>query len=162
MNVIYDKQFGFRKNHSTTHAVNYSVNNLLNEIESRHYVVGIFMDLSKAFDTIDHKKLMAKLNHYGIRGMCHDLFQSYLSNRTQYTNFQQIVQIEYGVPQGSVLGPLLFLIYIINDKVNSLKLAHFVLFADDTNIFVSGANKNEAYKNAYKVLSYMFKKRAPY
>ena len=72
MNVRCDKQFGFRKNHSTTHAVNYSVNHLLNEIESRHHVVGMFIDLSKAFDTIDHKKMMVKLNHYGIRGMCHD------------------------------------------------------------------------------------------
>ena len=82
MNVIYDKQFGFRKNHSTTHVVNYSVNHLLNEIESRHHVVGMFIDLIKAFDTIDHKKCMVTLNHYGIRGMCHDLLKSYLSNRT--------------------------------------------------------------------------------
>ena len=98
---------------------------------------------------------MVNLNHYGIRGMCHYLLKCYRSNRTQYTNFQQTVcdtcPIEYGLPQGSVLGHLLFSIYI-NDIVNSLKLAHFVLFADDTNIFVSGANKNEAYKNANKVL----------
>ena len=69
----------------------------------------MFIDLSKAFDTIDQKKLMVKLNHYGIRGMCHDLLKSYLSNRTQNTNFQQTVSdtcpIEYGVLEGSVLGP---------------------------------------------------------
>ena len=68
MNVIYDKQFGFRKNHSTAHAVNYSVNRLLTEIEDKKHVIGIFVDLSKAFDTIDHKKLLLKLEHYGIRG----------------------------------------------------------------------------------------------
>ena len=69
----------------------------------------LFIDISKAFDTIDHKKLIVKLNHYGIRGMCHDGIKSCLCNRTQYTNFQQTVldtcPIEFGVPQGSILGP---------------------------------------------------------
>ena len=160
MNVIYDKQYGFRKNHSTTHAINYSINKILSEIESKNHVVGIFVDLSKAFDTIDHQKLLTKLEHYGIRGICHDLLRSYLSNRKQFTNFQQTLSdecsVEYGVPQGSVLGPLLFLIYI-NDIVNCSDLGTFVLFADDTNIFISGKSKAEAYDNANLVLDNVFK-----
>ena len=115
---------------------------------------GIFIDLSKAFDTIDHRKL----EKYGIRGVCHNLLKSYLTNRTQITTFQHTesdpCSIEYGVPQGSVLGPLLFLIYI-NDITNieSATLANFVLFADDTNIFVSGKDENEVFENANNVLN---------
>ena len=73
--VIYDKQFGFRANHSTAHAVNYSINHILQNLEKKNYVIGIFVDLSKAFDTIDHQKLLVKLEHYGIRGSCLELLK---------------------------------------------------------------------------------------
>ena len=91
--------------------------------------------------------MLVKLEHYGVRGVCHELLASYLSSRTQFTDFQQTLsdtcEVEYGVPQGSVLGPLLFLIYI-NDIINSTTPGHFVMFADDTNIFVCGDNEKEA------------------
>ena len=84
-NVIYNKQFGFRKNQSTGYAINYSVNKIISELQQRNHVIGIFIDLSKAFDTLDHGKLITKLEHYGIRGMSLDLLKSYLKNRQQYT-----------------------------------------------------------------------------
>ena len=160
MNTIFNNQFGFRKKHSTSHAVNYSVNKILSEIEKKNHVIGIFIDLSKAFDTLPHGQLLAKLYHYGIRGKSYSILENYLTGRTQQTKFQgtnsDVAHIEYGVPQGSVLGPLLFLIYI-NDIVNSTNLGSFVLFADDTNIFVVGRTAEEAYKQANIVLEKVYR-----
>ena len=103
--VIFKKQFGFRKHHSTMHAINYSIDKIISELQKRNHVIGIFIDLSKAFDTIDHSKLLVKLEHYGIRGLPLQLMKSYLKNREQYTNFKgldsKICQVDYGVPQGS-------------------------------------------------------------
>ena len=161
-NVIYNKQFGFQKNHSTSHAINYSVNKIISELQQRNHIIGIFIDLSKAFDTLDHSKLIIKLEHYGIRGMSLDLLKSYLTNRQQYTDLNgtesDLSNLDYGLPQGSVLGSLLFLIYI-NDLVHSNSRTNdqcnddFVLFADDTNIFVAGQNEEVVYLNAQNILN---------
>ena len=101
--------------------------------------------MSKAFDTIDHKILLNKLYCYGIRGIAHSWLTSYLQNRQQYVSLDKIDSdlqtLKYGVPQGSILGPLLFLLYI-NDIINTSKIAKFIMFADDTNLFFSDKNYN--------------------
>ena len=100
--------------------------------------IGVFIDLKKAFDTVDHKILLSKLQCYGIRGLALKWIKSYLSNRRQYVCYNnsnsEFKEIKCGVPQGSILGPLLFILYI-NDMCGVSKLLHIILFADDTKIF---------------------------
>ena len=148
--VVVDNQYGFRKGFSTIHAITEFSNVVTKSFESNRSVLSVFLDLSKAFDTIDHNILLSKLHFYGIRGIALDWFRSYLHNRQHLVSFNGILShartIEYGVPQGSVLGPLLFVLYI-NDLPNSLSNAKSIMFADDTTVYLTGSDINELYNN---------------
>ena len=136
--LLYKYQYGFRKNHSTEHALIELVDQIRLSIGKKQMTCGIFIDLSKAFDTVNHQILLDKLEHYGIRGHALELFKSYLSNRNQYVHLgkckSQSRPISCGVPQGSVLGPLFFLLFI-NDLPKCCTTGKVRLFADDTTIF---------------------------
>ena len=137
--IIYQYQFGFRHSYSTTMALIEITDQLREQIENKYVTMGIYIDLTKAFDLVDHNILLAKLQAYGIRGPALNLIKSYLSDRSQYTKIDNtksdIKKLTCGVPQGSVLGPLFFLVFV-NDMQNCTT-ANLRLFADDTNIFIS-------------------------
>ena len=110
INILYNRQFGFRKGHSTNHALIHLTELIRESIDKREFVVGAFIDLKKAFDTVEHTILLDKLKHYGIKNTPNKLLRSYLTGKTHRVNNSDLVEIKHGVPQGSVLGPLLFLI----------------------------------------------------
>ena len=136
--LFYASQYGFRKMHSTELAALELTDRILKDIDERNVSLAIFMDLSKAFDTLDHQILLTKLNFYGIGRLALDWFSSYLTGRKQYVEVDGVksglLPLSTGVLQGSILGPLLFLIYM-NDIPNANEDFKYILYADDTTLF---------------------------
>lgn len=144
-NIICNNQHGFRRGRSTTSAVLTVTDSILRSFDGNKYSLAVFIDLSKAFNMVDHKLLLDKLNLMGVRGVAFDWFKNYLHQRKQYVNFNNVNSdykfIERSVPQGSILGPILFNIYI-NDIVETVQNVNITLFADDCCIFYSHTDLN--------------------
>ena len=147
--ILNNSQFGFRKNMSTALAIIELVEEITTAIAEGKTTVGVFIDLKKAFDTVDHNILVKKLEHYGIRGLAKYWVCSYLESRRQYVCINDsnsyCLDVKCGVPQGSILGPALFILYV-NDMCNVSKSLKSILFADDTNLFYAGNDLDEVCK----------------
>ena len=155
--VLYDKQFGLRQCHSTSHAVITLVEKITHALDRGKIVGGVFIDFKKAYDTVSHDILLQKLEAYGIKNNIYELIKSYLSNRKQFVQYSDgksdVKDVLHGVPQGSILGPLFYIIYA-NDFSRASSLLFTIMFADDTSVFIEG----QSYENVYKVVNEELKK----
>ena len=148
-NYLRNNQYDFRAQCSTEGALQDMCTTIYDSFENTHYCIGAFLDLSKAFDSLDRDILLKKLAYYGILGCELQWFRSYFRDRKQYVVYNSqsssLLPIKYGTPQGSILGPLLFSIYI-NDIVFAANHVKFILYADDTNIFYSNSDITTLYE----------------
>ena len=153
--IINPSQYGFCENMSTTYALTELINEITSSLNNKMYSIGVFIDLKKAFDTVDHELLCEKMYFYGIGGVAHNWISSYLSNRSQFVCYNEclsdLLNISCGVPQGSILGPKLFILYI-NDLFNVSRLVKYILSAHDTNLFCADKNINQLVTTVLTVL----------